>query len=727
MADLPETQKLIDVIKQEITLYETDTKKWYERARKISRRYKDERGTETESKTRFNILYSNIQTLLPAAYGSNPNPDIERRFRDDDVLGRVTSDILERCTAYFVKTEKFGSTVKKSLLDRLLGGRGIAWARYIPHMRDMELQQFPEEIQEEGQEITNDAEMGDEVKEPAPLAEPLQEVYYEEAYPDYVHMEDFGHNIARVWHEVWIVWRRVFLDKDEIKERFPDITEDQLAEIAFDQGMMDEKSGNENKSEQVRNKAEIFECWNIKTKKAYWLHKQSKEFLDEVDDPLGLPDFFPCPKPLYAVLDNNSLVPTPDYVEYQDQARELDEITARISSITKSLKIVGVYDASVEGLSRLLEEGYENYMIPISQWTTFAAKNGLEGTTSFLPIEQNAKVLLALYDARDRVKADLYEITGIADIIRGDTKASETATAQRIKGQFATLRLSDLQGKTSEFAKDLVVKIANIIAKHFSIDTIKQISGVRLMTAQEKQTFQMQQQQIQGQYAQAQKMQQAAQAQGQNLPAPPPPPPIDNKMQEMLDNPTWEEVEQLLRDQPHLCFKIDIETDSTIISDRQEEQQARVEFLKAAGEFMVQMKDMPPETMPLLAEMLMFGVRGFKVGKAIEGQFRVMMNKIEQMAKNPPPPKPDPAMAKVQADIQAQQARAVADKADAENDAKMKIAEMQQDHNFKMQEQANNFNLKIREMELEAEMDMKQHAMTIASNEKIASQQQKDL
>src|SRR3954469_25318832 len=136
MEALPANPKPLDIFKQEIALYEKETKKWHERARKIAKRYKDERGESTENKTRFNILYSNIQTLLPAAYGSNPNPDIERRFRDDDVLGRVTSDVLERCTAYFVKTEKFGSTVKKALLDRLLGGRGVAWARYIPHMRD---------------------------------------------------------------------------------------------------------------------------------------------------------------------------------------------------------------------------------------------------------------------------------------------------------------------------------------------------------------------------------------------------------------------------------------------------------------------------------------------------------------------------------------------------------------------------------------------------------------
>jgi hypothetical protein len=585
-------------------------------------------------------------------------------------------------------------------------------------MRDVELSGMSPEIQQEGTQVTDDMEVGDNDDTTDVSAEPLQEVYYEEAYPDYVHLEDFGHNVARVWHEVWLVWRKVYLDREEIITRF-NPSKELIAEIQFAHSEVDTE---QNKDNEVSVKAEIYEAWNSKTKKAYWFHKQSTAFLDEQDDPLGLPDFFPCPKPIYAVLDNYSLIPTPDFVEYQDQANELDEITARISQITKSLKIVGIYDASVPALERLLAEGYENYMIPVDQWTSFAAKNGLEGATSFLPIKQNAEVLIALYEARDKVKADLYEITGIADIIRGDTHASETATAQRIKGQFATLRLSDLQGKTHEFAKDLVRQIANIIAVHFSMDTIKQISGVRLMTMQEKQQFQMQQQQIQQQYQQAQAMAQAAQQQGRQIPMPPAPPPIDNKMQEMLDNPTWEEVEQLLRDKPHLCFKIDIETDSTIQGDREAEQQARVEFLTAAGQFMVQMKDMPPETMPLLAEMLMFGVRGFRVGKAIEGQFRVMMNKIEAMAKNPQPPKPDPQMEKVKADVEADKARIAADKERGIADNNLKIQQMNKEYELKTAEMNRKYDLQIQQMNMDADNDMKKHKMTTESASKPAIQ-----
>lgn len=623
-ADKPESElsakEILDRYKMEIQYYEKEYRPWERRGTKIVKRYKDERAATQTNPTRFNILYSNVQTLQPAAFGGNPKADIERRFKDDDVLGRVTADILERCTNYFI-TEKFADTIRHCLQDRLLPGRGVSWVRYVPHFRDAEIG-GNQEIAEEGTEIT------DEVY---PDTEPTQEVYYEEVCHDYVFWKDFGHNVARTWPEVHLVWRKAFLDKDELIERFG-----KKIALLCPMDYSPTTLSDEKKSEVIK-KSTIYELWNEKTKKAYWAHKDVDQFLDIKDDPLGLPDFFPCPKPLSGITTNDSLVPVPDYAEYQDQAMELDELTSRISNITKSIKVVGVYDASAQGVERMLNEGVENRLIAVESWAVFGEKGGLKGVVEFMPMKEIAEVLLSLYEAREKVKQDLYEITGIADIIRGATKASETATAQNIKSQFATLRLDQLQHAVARFARDMVLNTALIIAKHFSLDTIKQISGVKLLTTQEKQ-------QIQAQMQMAQQTNQ-------------PLPPMDDQMQEMLDNPTWEEVHTLLQDEPHLCFRIDIETDSTVKQDQETEQQARVQLLESAGSFIQQSAEvaqMQPELMPLLAQMLLFGIRGFKVGKSIEGTFRTVLSKIEKQAAQPQPPKPDPEMAKAQSQAELQ-------------------------------------------------------------------------
>src|ERR1019366_3058389 len=211
IADKPDAEltdkDVLDRYKMEIQLYDKEYKPWETRSTKIVKRYKDERASTQTNPTRFNILYSNIQTLFPASYGADPKPDIQRRFRDDDVLGRVASDVLERCTSFQVNA-KFSDTVKHCLQDRLLPGRGVSWVRYEPHFRDVAL---PQEATD-GQ-ITDTVYSDEELKKGT-----TQEVYYEEVCHDYVYWKDFFHNVARVWDEVYVGGRKVYLTTQELTE-----------------------------------------------------------------------------------------------------------------------------------------------------------------------------------------------------------------------------------------------------------------------------------------------------------------------------------------------------------------------------------------------------------------------------------------------------------------------------------------------------------------------------
>jgi len=49
-----------------------------------------------------------------------------------------------------------------------------------------------------------------------------------------------------------------------------------------------------------------------------WIAKNFPKELDRKDDPLGLTEFFPCPMPLFATVTTGSLIPVPDYCEYQE-------------------------------------------------------------------------------------------------------------------------------------------------------------------------------------------------------------------------------------------------------------------------------------------------------------------------------------------------------------------------------------------------------------------------
>lgn len=625
---------------QEIRMYEKDAEEWVTRGKKIIRRYKDKRSVreDQDGNRRYNILYSNVSTLLPAYFSRSPKPDIERRFKDQDDVGRIAAEVWERSVTYFVDQDLFRHAVKQAVMDRLLPGRGIVWVRYVPHMRDIQISGNAE-TKDEGTQTTDDISAEDDNK----TEEPAQEVYWEEVTPDYVNWEDFGHTVARTWEEVRAGWRKVYMTRKEGVERFGKNFES----VSLD---YTPKGLNDEKLNEAMKKATVYEIWDKQSKKAIWLHKDYPKLLDDRDDPLGLDDFFPFPRPMYPTMANDSLIPIPDYVQYQDQAKELDDLTGRIAAITKAIKVAGVYDSSAAGVERLLSEGTENRLIPVAQWAVFGEKGGLKGVMDLLPMQEILETLLGLYEAREKVKNDLYEITGIADIIRGATKASETATAQTIKGQYAALRLDEGQQGVQRFARDLVRIFAQIIANHFSLETIKAISGMKLLTAQEKQ-------QIAIQYAPKPPMPAMP---GQPQQPVQPPPVMPEELEEQMYNPTWEEVFALFKDNAMRCFRIDIETDSTLKADQEAEKQARVEFLTASSQFIdkaSQVAQIQPAMTPLLMEMLMFGVRGFPVGKQLETTFEITKQKLAKLQEKAEqaPPKPDPEIEKAKAMMQLQQ------------------------------------------------------------------------
>ena len=87
---------------------------------------------EKDSETEFNIVYSNVETLLPAIYNSTPVPDVRRRFGDRDAIGKTIADMLERGLSYSLDSYDFDATMRSVIFDSALPGRGVARVRYSP-------------------------------------------------------------------------------------------------------------------------------------------------------------------------------------------------------------------------------------------------------------------------------------------------------------------------------------------------------------------------------------------------------------------------------------------------------------------------------------------------------------------------------------------------------------------------------------------------------------------
>jgi len=191
--------------------YDNEFAKWSARTKKIIKRYRDDtRGQTLTESAKFNILWSNVQTLKPAVYAKLPKADISRRFGDNDPVGRVAGQLLERAIDFEIEHyPDFRSTMSYCVEDRFLGGRGTSWVRYEPHVA-------PIGIEDDGVSVTSNIEQG----EGAPPS--LERIEYECAPTDYVHWRDFGHSQARTWEEVTCVWRWVYMTREALAERFGD-------------------------------------------------------------------------------------------------------------------------------------------------------------------------------------------------------------------------------------------------------------------------------------------------------------------------------------------------------------------------------------------------------------------------------------------------------------------------------------------------------------------------
>jgi hypothetical protein len=432
--------------------YERSYKRWEARVDRIVKKYKDDSRYDRNPNARFNILWSNVQTIQPAIFARLPRPDVSRRFRDNDPIGRVASMMLERALEFEI--EHYGdykSAMSNVVLDRLLGGRGVAWVRYEPHIVGEESGEL-----DDGFEVTEDS---DEAETPEGMENESQErIEYECCPVDYVHWRDFGHTIARTWEEVTAVWRRVYMSRPALVERFG---EELGYKIPLDTKPDDLKQSY--KSDDGVYEAVIYEVWDKETGKVLWISKSLGKIVDERDDPLQLENFWPCPKPLYATLTTDSLEPIPDFTIYQDQARELDVLCDRIDGLINALKVRGVYDASASELQRLFSEGENNTMIPVSNWMAFAEKQGMKGAIDLVDLAPFASALLSCYQAMDQVKNQIYELMGIADIQRGQTDPNDTLGAQIIKSNNAAGRLKTQQHAVVDFATSLLSIKAQII------------------------------------------------------------------------------------------------------------------------------------------------------------------------------------------------------------------------------------------------------------------------
>lgn len=390
---------------------------YYDLVRSIREYYRNE-----TSKNKQNIFWASVETLKPFLYFKQPKPYVIRADKHANEIENTAAQILERALKWNMKQFDFDSVIKYARNDFLLSGFGLLWEQYCLKYK-----------------YIGDVILKDE----------------EKVVSEYVNPTMFLADCDKVsvWEDVEWIARKIYMSEAEIAEAFP-LEENSLIKLGNPERVVS-----------------VYEIWDKSSRRIYYLSPElNGDFLLIKEDTLHLSGFFPCPKPIMATLANDGIIPVPDYVEIKSLLDELDGVNNRMRLTMQALKVSGCYDNSFPELANILDKDIT--LISLTDFDKLKEAGGLKGVLDFAPIEQYIQALSTLATRRQTLIEAIYEITGVSDIMRGSSKAGETATAVTQKTNFGTLRNQDRQNDMQRFIKELLQIKAEIICEQFSAETL---------------------------------------------------------------------------------------------------------------------------------------------------------------------------------------------------------------------------------------------------------------
>lgn len=405
---------------------------YHDLIKEIRRYYKNEKN-----KNKSNLFWSSIETLKPFLYFKAPKVYVERKNKQSNLVEAKAARMLEKALEWDVEQFDFDSAVKYARNDYLLSGCGVLLEKYVPTFKPVLA------VNELGETVTTEI------------------IDSEKIVTEYIDPVDFIADSEKVgiWEKCTWVARVIDMTKKEVAAQFGKKISD----------VLEDDDTKENKN------TKVYEIYDRENKEILYI---CKAYINEVLKVVKLPDLayaLPLPKPIYTTQTNDSLIPVPDYVEIKSLLNELDGINNRMRLTMQALKVSGCYDNAFPELANILDKDVT--LVSLSDFERLKDAGGIAGIIDFMPIQQYIDALTSLAAQRQDVAAQIYEITGVSDIMRGNSDPNETATAVMKKTNFGTLRNQDRQNDMQRFITDLMKIKAEMICEMFQDETLLQFAG----------------------------------------------------------------------------------------------------------------------------------------------------------------------------------------------------------------------------------------------------------
>lgn len=646
----------------------------------------------------FQLFWANIQVLAPSIYSRPPVPVVTTRFEDRRPIPRTAAELLERALVVGFERENIDHVMRLVRDDLAILNRGCAWVRYEKKDRD-----DPEKV-----------------------------------CIDHADRKDFTHDPARNWKEVDWVAKRSWLSRAEMRKRFLKTSGKAYQNAAYNV----QKDDKDNGASDGKQKAAVWEIWCKSANSVLWVAEGCDVLLDDDKPHLALEGFFPCPRPAYGTTQRRSLVPVPDVLYYRDQLDEINDLTARIAALSDSLKVRGFYPSGNGDIGEAIEKAIlstddRKMLVGVKNWAMLGSGSAKD-TIVWLPIDMVVQVLVQCVNLRKQLIEDVYQISGLSDIMRGATDPNETLGAQQLKSQYGSIRVRDRQDELVRFARDLSRIQGEIMAENFNKQTLLDMSQMDLPSDSDinKQIKELQQQQAQMaadfNHAQSdpqvqQMAQQApdkakevmAQAQQQMQG-------IEQQIKKLSEVVTIDQVVKLLAEQKVRPFVLDIETDSTIQADENAEKKSRTEFLGVLASTLTQLEQFvqtTPSAASFAGEILKFAIAPYRAGRQLNTAVDEFVQQLTQQQSQPQPnPNPDQASNDAKSkmdqeahalDMQTKQQNLTIAQQSAQQDAQLKAAVASHEQGLRERENAQ----RIQAIQVKSGEDSQKHGQDMQLGE----------
>lgn len=509
----------------------------------------------TDNQQLVPMFWSSTNVLHAALFSRMPRPDV--RKRNTDVMDGVAKEIslmTERAVTFIQDTTGYDNDAHQAVNDFLVCALG-----QVKIEMDVETAEVPFLNPMTGQPIMD--EKGEPLTQTVVSSRTLRQRY--------VHWKNYHWEPTTAWDQVtWMAYDH-WMSREEVERQF---------DIKLPEKTKGSGGGNSPlKADKYEPQFCIHEIWDKTRREVVLICDAYDDVIETREDPLGLKDFFPSPRPMMANVEGEEVIPKPDFTFIRDMLKLVNVYAKRIKALTAQVKDWGYYDASFPELVNV-NQATDGTFFPVPG---IVERMGLAGSKAGNVVytqdnTNKVQVIMNLIEQFERQKALLWETIGISDITRGQTNPNETASAQRIKDQWANVRLAPKLNTISQFFRDCFRIMAEIISEKFEAEQIFQMTGVTVTP----------------------------------------------------------EMDQIMQDDFLRTYAVDVETDSTIAQDDNLEREQRNETSKVIGDMLTQMVpainagQLPAD---IAKALMLFTVRTTKFGSEFEDAINQLPDTMQQL------------------------------------------------------------------------------------------------